>query len=103
MPNMSYTSRSIQSAAFHSGYTDGSSSSGSFENVFTISRSPVVVFSQHVHHAEAVGRVRILQVVDRRQVDQHVEARCSLEELQHGEQLARRHDEPPIVAERRLA
>ena len=41
---MSKTSRSIQSAPFHSGTTDGSSGSGSLANAFTNTRSPVARF-----------------------------------------------------------
>ena len=54
---------------------------------------------QTVHDRVAVGRGRIVQVIDARQVRQHVEAAFFFETLQRREQGFHRDDDPEIVAE----
>jgi hypothetical protein len=62
---------------------------------------PRVRVQQQVPDAVAVPGVGVLQVVGRRQLDQHVEAEALLQVFEEGVQPLRRDVDAPVVAELR--
>ena len=83
MPNMSKTSRSIQSAPGQSGTAEGSAGSGSSTPRLDDQALGGVEVSQHVVDLEpGAGPAGIAQVVGRSQLGEQIEAALALEQAQ---------------------
>jgi hypothetical protein len=95
---MSYTSRSVQSAAPQFVDRRQLRVGGIDKRLYRQSFAGRSV-DQQVYDAEAVGRVGVLEVIDGRDVRQKVEPVLPLEPLERAVELLRRHDDPAVVAE----